>query len=286
MNTHSGDQDHSSNAARKQWDGVAAGWARWWRTIERGAEPISRRMLDLAEVAPGQRILDIATGIGEPALSAAKRAGPSGQVVGTDLSPEMLALAQQRAVREGCSNVEFMAVDASQLPFSPGSFDTILCRWGITALPGYADILKVLHRLLRPGGAFVSAVWSDSPRSRPLATLAAAVMQELLDGPPAPAIASSAQDSVGTALRQDLLHAGFSRIHMEDQTLMLTFASPDECAEYLWDVSPELARLLSRLSSAQQATFGRRLAQRLEPFQAPNGQVVITNVTLCAAGRA
>jgi ubiquinone/menaquinone biosynthesis C-methylase UbiE len=284
MNARSDDQDLSPDGQRKQWNSVAAGWATWWPTIERGAEPVSRRMIELAEVAPGQRVLDIATGIGEPALLAARQVGPSGRVVATDLSARMLGLAQQRATALGVTNVEFMEVDARCLPFQPGSFDTVLCRWGITSLPRHSDILTAISRILRPMGAFVTAVWEEGPKSRPMATLAAAVVQEILDSP-SPPPGAHAQRTVESSLRSDLLHAGFRQVHMESVALTLEFASTDDCTRYLQDVSPDLALSLSRMTSAQQARFGQSLADRLQPFRTPGGSVVIPNVTLCVVGR-
>lgn len=283
MNARSHDQDLPDAGQRQQWDSVAAGWATWWPTIERGAEPVSRRMVELAEAAPGQWVLDIATGIGEPALLAAKRVGPSGRVVATDLSARMLGLAQQRAMALGVANIDLMEVDARHLPFPPHSFDTVLCRWGITSLPRYADILAAIRRILRPSGAFVTAVWEEGPESRPLATSAAAVVREILGSPPAPP--AHARQTDEDALRRDLLRAGFRHVHMERVGMTLDFASTDDCARYLQDVSPDLATSLSRMSPAQRTQFGRSLADHLQQFRAPGGKVVIPNVTLCAVGR-
>lgn len=280
----SDDQALSNDGQRAQWDSVAAGWATWWPTIERGAAPVSRRMIDLAQVAPGQRVLDIATGIGEPALLAALRVGPSGRVAATDLSARMLGLAQQRAIGLGLTNVAFMEADARHLPFPPASYDTVFCRWGITSLPRHPDILAAIRRILRPMGAFVTAVWEEGPTSRPLATLATAVVQEILDTPP-PAPGAQPQETVEASLRRDLLHAGFSQVHMERVAMTLEFASTDDCTRYLRDVSPDLATSLSRMTSAQQAQFGQSLARRLREFRTPPGNVVIPNVTLCALGR-
>ena len=92
-----GEPVRDADEQRSQWDRVAAGWQTWWRTIEDAAQPVSRRMLALAAVAPGQRVLDIATGIGEPALLAARRVGPQGRVVATDIAPAMLEIARERA---------------------------------------------------------------------------------------------------------------------------------------------------------------------------------------------
>lgn len=285
MTARSDDPDFSGAGQRTQWDAVAPGWATWWQTIERGAQSVSQRMVDFAEVVPGQRVLDIATGIGEPALLAARRVGPSGRVVATDLSAAMLALASRRAAGMEIRNVDFLEVDAGHLPFPPSSFDAVLCRWGITSLPRHAEILTDIRRLLRPHGIFVTAVWEEDPKSRPLATLATAVLHEIV-APSSPLPHTQpGPGSVAAALRADMLHAGFRHIHTENVALTLEFASTEDCTSYLRDVSPDLTTALSTLSSTQLALFNTRLAQHLQPFRRTGGTVVISNITLCVAGK-
>ena len=114
MTTQSDDLARYREEQRRQWDSVAAGWKKWWPTIENGAQNVSQRMIELAEVRPGHQVLDIATGIGEPALLAAGRVGPAGRVIATDLSFRMLDIARERAAALGMANVEFMEADAER----------------------------------------------------------------------------------------------------------------------------------------------------------------------------
>lgn len=94
------DSNKYKEAERQSWDRVANNWQKWWKTIERGAEKGSRRLIELAEIKPGSKVLDIATGIGEPAITSANQVGNSnsGNVLATDISSQMLSLAIQRAV--------------------------------------------------------------------------------------------------------------------------------------------------------------------------------------------
>src|SRR5690242_8031636 len=95
-----------------------------------GGEIISERLIVLAHVNAGQRALDVATGAGDPALTAARIVGPSGSVVGIDHAPQMLEMARQRAAGAGLSNVTFLEGDAQALDLPPRSFDAVLSRWG------------------------------------------------------------------------------------------------------------------------------------------------------------
>lgn len=92
------DSNKYKEAERQSWDRVANNWQKWWKTIERGAEKGSRRLIELAEIKPGSKVLGIATGIGEPAITSANQVGNSGNVLATDISSQMLSLSIQRAV--------------------------------------------------------------------------------------------------------------------------------------------------------------------------------------------
>lgn len=285
MSARSDDSACDRDGQRQQWDSVAAGWMKWWQTIENGAQSVSERMLDLAGVQPGHRVLDIATGIGEPALLAASRVGPTGRVVATDLSSRMLAFARERAASLGLTNVEFIEVDAEQMDFPDGSFDVVLCRWGITSLPNPSSTMAAIRRVLARDGSFATAVWEAGSRGRPLGTIASALAGEMFSSPSpqyeSPVLAGSAR----RALEEEMVRAGFRDISAEEMTLALDFATTGDCIQYLLDVSPELAALLSARSSAEQAEYRHRLADALRPFVATDGGVRIPNITNCAVGR-
>jgi ubiquinone/menaquinone biosynthesis C-methylase UbiE len=103
---------------RQMWDNAAASWQTWWETIERGAQKVSDKLVELAEIKSGDKVLDIATGIGEPALTAARRVKPNGKVIATDISRQMLAIAKTRAKSLGLDSIiEFREVDGEKLDF-------------------------------------------------------------------------------------------------------------------------------------------------------------------------
>jgi ubiquinone/menaquinone biosynthesis C-methylase UbiE len=94
----SSNSDDFKAQQRQMWDNAAAGWQTWWQTIERGAQKVSDKIVQLAEIKQGDKILDIATGIGEPAVTAARKVMPNGRVVATDISPQMLAIAKTSCI--------------------------------------------------------------------------------------------------------------------------------------------------------------------------------------------
>src|SRR3990170_5112484 len=120
---------------RQEWGLAAAGWRKHDARLIENAAPVTRRLLALAGLSPGMRVLDIASGTGEPALPAAEVVGPGGRVVLTDQSEEMLAVAREKAEARGLRNVEFRVADGEELEAGDGEFDAVLCRWGIMFMP-------------------------------------------------------------------------------------------------------------------------------------------------------
>src|SRR5919108_2095768 len=137
---------------RQQWDSAATGWRKWSELIDRVASAVSDRLVELAGVEPGSRVLDVAAGYGEPSLSAARKAGPEGGVVATDISAEMLAFGRERAAAAGLENIEFVESAAISLRFPEGSFDAAVSRWGIIFEPDGEGTAARVRSFLRPGG--------------------------------------------------------------------------------------------------------------------------------------
>src|SRR3954462_3507645 len=113
-------------AQHRHWDSAAVGWNEWSAFNDRADRHISERLVELAGVEPGSRVLDVAAGYGEPSLTAAPRAGPEGTAVATHTSAQMISFGRERAVAAGVGNVEFVESDAAGLDFPEGSFDAAL----------------------------------------------------------------------------------------------------------------------------------------------------------------
>lgn len=110
------------------------------------------RLIDLAQLQPGESVLDIATGTGHLALAAAQRVKPGGKVAGLDLTAEMVEQAKKKAVAMGVDNAEWYQGDAEDPPFPDETFDAVICASGIFFLPHQLAALREWHRVLKPGG--------------------------------------------------------------------------------------------------------------------------------------
>lgn len=284
MGTEPAEAGRYKDRPPQRWDRVAAGWEKWWPTIESGAQHVSNRLLDMAEVEPGQRVLDIATGIGEPALSAARRVGSAGRVVATDFSNRMLDIARERATALGLTNVEFVEADAERLDLPDGSFDAILCRWGLESLSNPSSALAGIRRMLAPSGSFATSVWDVAPKP-PVLSIATALAREMFHSPPPQPEASSRPGLAEGALERTMTRIGYADVRAEKMAVIVEFPSVEAFTRYLMDVSPELAALLSDQPSARQEEYRQELAKEARQRVTVDGSVRVQTMTICAVGR-
>src|SRR5919107_1488471 len=172
-------------AQHKQWDSAAVGWKEWSEFSESGWGHISERLVELAEVRSGSRVLDVAAGYGETALTAAREVGPEGRIVATDISAEMLAFGRERAAAAGLSNVEFLQSDASSLDFAHASFDAAVSRWGIIFEPDAEAAAARIRGFLKPGARMAIASWGE-PDQVPFLSIPMRTTRERFGVPPPP----------------------------------------------------------------------------------------------------
>src|SRR4051812_46158660 len=121
-----------------QWQTAAEPWHRWAPTLEAWLGEATEGMLDMAGVAPSARVLDVAAGAGGQTLAAARRVGPDGRVLATDISPEILARAEQSAHDAGLPWVSVRVLDGEDLDVEPGAFDAVISRVGFIYFPDQA----------------------------------------------------------------------------------------------------------------------------------------------------
>ena len=171
------------SAQRAQWNKDGAAWRRWNPILDRWYGEVTGRMLDLARIRQGQRILDIAAGAGEPAVSAAERVGPAGYVLATDISEGIVELARQVARERGLAQVETRAMDGEELDVPDASFDAVLCRLGLMYMPHPVTALREWRRALKGAGRVAVVVFS-TPDHNPWGAVPAAIIRQRAQLPP------------------------------------------------------------------------------------------------------
>ena len=120
-----------SSASRDDWARRAAAWERTSKESETSSTQYDDALIEAACIDVGQRVLDLAAGMGDPTIAIAQRLGRTGRVIALDQSPEMLAGARRRAIDKGLSNIGYTASDMMALPFADAMFDAVTCRYGL-----------------------------------------------------------------------------------------------------------------------------------------------------------
>ena len=270
---------------RWEWDTAASGYKDWGLVLGPQLQPVSERMLELADIQPGSRVLDVATGPGEPAVTAAHRVGPSGQVIATDLSPQMIALGRERAAELGLHNIDFREMDAEALDLPEQSFEIILSRFGLMYLPDPQSALERMHQLLVPGGQLVAAVWGPAqkvPFIRWPMEVAVRVLQVPAPPPQMPGPFSLADPH---RLEQHLTRAGFSEVQTEPMLLTAEWASVDEYIRFMQAILTGLNALLAKYPVEQQVGVWQGIAEAAGQSTTPDGRCRTENEVLLAVGR-
>jgi ubiquinone/menaquinone biosynthesis C-methylase UbiE len=154
-------EEYYKRYTRDTWNESAAGYA----PVQRNLDLANPALLEAAAPRPGERALDVATGLGEPALSLAARVAPGGSVLGVDLSERMVELARAAAKSQGLDHVRFEVMDAEELALPDSSFDLAVCRFGLQIVTNPDKAIAELRRVVRPGGRVAATVWGAGERS-------------------------------------------------------------------------------------------------------------------------
>jgi SAM-dependent methyltransferase len=271
---------------RQIWDNAAAGWQTWWETIERGAQSVSDKIVEMAEIRPGDKVLDIATGIGEPAVTAARRVKPNGKVVATDISPQMLAIAKSRAKMLGLDGLmEFKEGDAEMLDLPKSSFNAVLSRWGLMFLPNLAGALAGIKQLLIPDGRLSAAVWSV-PSKVPLLDLAFSTVRKQINAPaPPPGTPGPFALADAESLKRSFSQAGFKDIKVEILQITFGFDSPESYTRLHQQVTAPLQAMLSSYNEERKKQVWGSVTDAVLQYADSHGRVNLDNEVICIAGR-
>jgi enediyne biosynthesis protein CalE5 len=266
------------------WDDSAEGWKRWWPAFERAAQTVNDRLVELAFVRAGARVLDIATGSGEPALTAARAVGQSGRIVAVDMSPGMLAIARERVDASGLHNVELVESDAESLSLDPRSFDAALCRWGLMFMPDLDGVLRLMHRALKPGGRFATAVWAAADKV-PMCGLARDAIRQITGIAPPPNAPDPTKLADTSILERALVAAGFRDVTIERLIVTFEFPSAEGFADFRSQVGGTRA-MLARMPADVSRQVRDAVVTSAGAFAGPDGVVKLSNETICFGARA
>jgi ubiquinone/menaquinone biosynthesis C-methylase UbiE len=256
--------EHFKQRQRTHWDVVAGGWATWLEWTEANWMPLTTWLGETAQWRPGARVLDVACGVGYPALAAALAVRPGGTVMATDLSPAMVALAAKRASERGLDNVEFAEMDAEHLKLGDASFDSATNAYGLMFCPDPSRALDEMHRVLKPGGRVALVTW-DEPAKSPYFNVIVGVAAAHLSLPPlGPAAPGPFRLASSARLEALLRDSRFTDIRVESFPMTFECESVDQYCRIFFDVAWKARS--AALSDEARARYRDAVAESVRPF--------------------
>ena len=233
--------------------------------------PVGPRLVDACGITSGARVLDVAAGTGEQTLLAARRVGPTGSVLATDIAASMLAAAVEAAREAGLSNVETRVMDARALGLEPESFDAAICRLGLMLIPGREQALSEIRRVLKSDRKLAAIVFSSPERNATVASPLAIVRRHA-------GLPSSVTEDPGRfaladpgVLRALFEHAGFRDVAVHVSPIVRRFPSVAAAVQYPLDAIPEIAKLLANLTGEGRAAALAEIEAVVQQFEGPDG---------------
>ena len=283
---------HFRSEQKKLWDVSAAGLEKWLHITQAASQDVTDRMMELAGIKPGYNVLDIATGIGDPAIDAARIVQPTGRVLAVDLSQRRLATARRRAKEQGLENlIEFIESDIEIMELPSSKFNAILSKWGLMF---FAHLERLLSRILGAlvpdrggGGVFVAAVWSI-PEKVPSMKIPSLVLDRL-EVPPLPTAVNPFRLSDMSALGKLFIEAGFEDVKTEAVQVTYRFESAEDYFDFAYETSGSFKGRITNaaafLSDVKRDKIRSDIVNEARSFIDSKGQLSMSNETLLIAGR-
>jgi len=272
-------------STRDQWQAAAPAWRQWAPVIDSWLREGTELMLDLAQVHAGARVLDVAAGAGGQTFAAARRAGPQGEVLATDISENLVRYLELDAAAAGLTQVRAAVMDGEDVRVPPAWFDAVICRLGLIYLPDRKAALGGMRAALRPGGRLAAIVYSTSEANGFFSVPVSIIRRAAQLPPPAPG--QPGPFSLGTAdvLRNELEAAGFVDVDVRALAAPLRLASAAECVRFERESFGALHQMLSGLGADAQAAVWREITDALSEFEGPDGFVAPCELLVVAAAR-
>src|ERR687889_31363 len=257
---------------REQWQTAAEPWNRWAPTIEEWLGQATETMLDMAEIGPGSRVLDVAAGAGGQTIAAAERVGPSGYVLATDISSNILEFASEVARQAGLSNVQTQVMDGESLEeLQEGSFDAVISRVGLIYFPDQQKALAGMRHALKPGGKIAAVVYSTPENNKFFSVPISIIRQRAKLPPPLPGQPGPFSLGNPRVLEEVFKSAGLIEVHSQVLSAPLHLPSATECVRFERESFGALHQMLSGLDDAKREAAWAEIEQELRKFEGPDG---------------
>jgi ubiquinone/menaquinone biosynthesis C-methylase UbiE len=259
------------NTTHDQWQAAAEAWYRWSPTLNQWLGKATDKMLEMAGITSGKRVLDIAAGAGEQSITAAKEVGPSGYVLATDISANILEYAKQMAQEAGVSNIETKIMDGENLALEDGTFDAVISRVGLIYFPDQQKALKEMLRVLKPGGKVAAVVYSTPEKNKFFSVPVSIIRNRAKLPPPLPGQPGPFSLGAEGVIEKAFSQAGFKNVRSELVDSPLQLSSAKECVRFEKESFGALHQMMSSLSDSEKKSVWDEIERELQKFESGKG---------------
>lgn len=266
------DPIHYKTTTRQQWEDYAQGWSGWSPFLETWLGEATERMLNMAEVSIGDRVLDVAAGAGGQGLAAARRVGPSGHVLATDLSPTILGYASRAATAAGVENLSTLELDGERLHELPAeSFDAAISRVGLIYFPDRQQALSGIRHVLRDGGRFATVTYSTAAANGFFSVPVSIIRERAHLPAPEPGQPGPFTLADPDVLTRELTQAGFRDIEVELIDAPVLLSSAAECTRFERESFGALHQMLGTMPLDEQDVVWQEIESALSRYDTDDG---------------
>lgn len=250
---------------------MASGWYAQREVLWKASRPVSEWMIRRLDPQPGDTVLELAAGLGDTGLTAARLVGEAGRVIVTDFAPEMVAAACRRAQELGVQNAEFRVLDAERMDLETDSVDGVLCRWAYMLTTDPASALAETRRVLRPGGRLAFSVWAARERNPALSLVGKVLESQGHIPPPEPGAPGAFAMADPGRIRKLVVGAGFAEPEVEEVSFRWSFVEREAYWRYLFQTSASAAPVLRSLPTAAQEAVREQVHEAALPYHSGEG---------------
>jgi ubiquinone/menaquinone biosynthesis C-methylase UbiE len=257
----------------EQWQAAAEAWYRWSPLLHQWLGKATEKMMEMAGISAGHRVLDVAAGAGEQSISAGRIVGKNGYVLATDISPNILSFAQTMAREAGLANIETRVMDGENLTITDASFDAVISRVGLIYFPNQQKALQEMWRVLKPGGWLAAIVYSTPEKNKFFSIPVSIIRNRAKLPPPMPGQPGPFSLGAEGVIERAYKEAGFSNITATLVPSPVLLPTAKDCVQFERESFGALHQMMNGLTNAEKESVWQDIEQALQQFETAEGFV-------------
>lgn len=267
---------------RQTWNKFSPGWKKWDEHVFSWLRPVGEELIRAISLEKNFMVLDVATGTGEPGLTAAAFVS-KGKVVGQDLAEDMLEVAQENARLRRIKNYETLTCDVSKMPFDDNYFDAVMARFGFMFFPDMQQAANEMNRVLKQGGKIAAAVWSV-PDKNPWASVILGTINQMMQLQPPPEGAPGLFRCAKPGLMKEIFQkAGLKNVSEKEISGLNYFDNAEQYWEFMNDVAAPVVSALNKADKKMKSKIKEVVSEKVKNFSS-GGKISLPWCALVISG--